>query len=222
MNGLLAVGLVALVAAVAWLLRRSAVDSTTMPASGSRAGDALEVGDEGDDSDGPDEELAITSDGDVFIPDGRNVRLMSLDPEEIAAHQEDLEAGLFALSREERLQLIARRGKPGQALSAGDLTAARIKRGAAGVVPWCLETLGRDGEYIPFAFETEEGARAALTLIEKYGIVRRPLDDEGRTIPPSPEDFEEGRRRFEESWNELAMESEPGEGLDPGTHSDRR
>jgi hypothetical protein len=175
-----------------------------------------------DELEGPREELAVTSEGDVFIPDGSNVRLMPLHPDEIAAHQEDLEAGLFALTREEKLQLIARRGKPGQALAPGDLTAARVQRGAAGVVPWCLETLGRDGEYIPFAFETEDGARAAFYLIERYRIVRRPLDDDGRPIPPSIEDWEEGRRRYDESWQALSMDSDPGEGLEPGTYSDRR
>jgi hypothetical protein len=171
---------------------------------------------------GPDEELAVTSGGDVFIPDGTHIRLMPLDPDETSIHREEVEAGLVPISRQERLQLIARRGKPGIAFSPGDLTAARVQRGAAGAVPWCLETLGRDGEYIPFAFETEDGARAAFDLIERYHIVRRPLDDEGRPIPPSLEDWEEGRRRYDESWRALTMDSDPGEGLEPGTYSDRR
>jgi hypothetical protein len=220
MSGLFAIALVALVGILAWVLRRNAASvgaSAAMPASAHEATDEML-----DELEGPVEELAVTSEGDVFIPDGTHVRLMPLHPDEIAAHQEDLEAGLFALTREERLQLIARRGKPGQAFAPGDLTAARVQRGAAGVVPWCLETLGRDGEYIPFAFETEDGARAAFDLIERYRIVRRPLDDDGRPIPPSLEDWEEGRRRYDESWRALAMDSDPGEGLEPGTYSDRR
>lgn len=221
MSGLFAIALVALVGVVAWWLRRNA-SSAGVPRPGAPSS-APDAGDDVlDDLEGPVEELAITSEGDVFIPDGTHVRLMPLHPDEIAAHQDDLEAGLFALSREEKLQLIARRGKPGQALAPGDLTAARVQRGAAGVVPWCLETLGRDGEYIPFAFETEDGARAALDLIERYHIVRRPLDDDGRPIPASLEDWEEGRRRYDESWRALAMDSEPGEGLEPGSYSDRR
>jgi len=220
MNILPVMGLMVLVAGLAWLLRKGSVGraaTSAAPEAPERARvDDPHVGEE------LEEELAVTSDGDVFIPDGRNVRLMPLHPDEIAAHHEDLEAGFFALPREERLQLVARRGKPGQAFGPGDLSGARIRRGAAIAVPWCLETLGRDGEYIPFAFETEDGARAALALLEKYRIVRRPLDEDRRPIPPSSEDFEEGRRRFEESWRALAMEHDPHEGIDPGTHSDRR
>jgi hypothetical protein len=218
MSPLFAVGLIVAVGAVAWMMRRGGEDAPAGPEGGaSPAPD-----DDSSGAEGSDEELAVTSEGDVFIPDGHSVRVMPLDPDEMAAHHEDVEAGLFALSREERLALVARRGKPGQALQAGDLTAARIKRGAAGVVPWRLETLGRDGEYILFPFETEDGARAALDLLQGYGVVRRPRDEDGAPIPPSPEDFEEARRRYDESWRALAMENEPGEGLDPGTHSDRR
>lgn len=218
MSGALAIVLIALVALVGWFLRRSSVE-TVAPSPATEAGDDPELEAE---EEGEIEELAVTSDGALFIPDGYAVRVMSLDPEEALTHQEDIESGLFALSREERLRLVARRGKPGQALSVGDFTAARIQRGAADVVPWVLETLGRDGEYIPFPFETEDGARAALTMLQGRKIVKRPVDDEGRAIPASPEDFEEGRRRYDESWRALSMENEPGEGLDPGTHSDRR
>ena len=55
----------------------------------------------------------------------------------------------------------------------------------------------------------------------KRRIVRRPLDENERPIPASPEDFEEARRRYDESWRALAMEQEPGE--EPGPpYSDRR
>ena len=221
MSGVLAIALVVLVGVMALVLRRTASsgDSMSSATADPAAGDA---GDEIDDLDDSEEELAVTSGGDVFIPDGTHVRLMSLEPDELSTHRDEVESGLFPLSRHERLQLIARRGKPGIAFGPGDLTAARVQRGAAGVVPWCVETLGRDGEYIPFAFETEDGARAALELIERYRIVRRPLDDDGRPIPPSLEDWQEGRRRYDESWRALTMDSDPGEGLEPGTYSDRR
>lgn len=218
---LTAVGLVLAVALAAWWLRSQSSEVVVMPPRTLPEPEDPEVEEENDAGDDQ-EELAITSEGDVLIPDGRSVRVMPLgDPEEIVAHHEDIESGLMALSREEWLTLLARRGKPGQALQAGDLTAARIGRGAAGVVPWRLETLGRDGEYILFPFETEDGARAALALLDRYQVVRRPLDDDGRPIPASPEDFEEARRRYDETVRALAIEPEPGE--EPGPpYSDRR
>jgi hypothetical protein len=221
MNGMVAVLVIAAVAAIAWLLRRGSVEPVPGDAA-ARTGDApTDSSDTEEDDEGPIEELAITSDGVIFIPDGYAVRVIPLDPHEVETHHEDIEAGVFALSPRERLQLAAQRGKPGQALSVGDFTAARIRRGAADVVPWLLETLGRDGEYLPFMFETEDGARAALALLEGRKIVRRPLDEDGRPIPPSPEDFEEARRRYDESWQALAMEREPGD--EPGPpYSDRR
>jgi hypothetical protein len=218
-SGFIAIVLILSVALLAWVLRRSAGDETiTSPddAAGPEESPELEEG-------MADEELALTSEGDVFIADGHSVRIMPLgEPDALEEHREDIEAGLLALSPEERLQIQAMRGKPGQALQSGDLTAARIKRGAAGVVPWRLETLGRDGEYGFFPFETEDGARAALSLLEKYRVIRRPLGEDGRPIPASQEDFEEGRRRYEESWRALAMESEYEGGEPPGHVSDRR
>ncbi|TMQ71251.1 MAG: hypothetical protein E6K80_06145 [Candidatus Eisenbacteria bacterium] len=214
MSGLLAVGLVLLVAVIAWTMRGRSVTSTPIPSSAPSDDDTSdeEVEDEAD------EELAITSDGAVFVPDGTQVRVIALEPDEVP--REDVEAGMFATSGRERAALVARQ-KPGMALTVGDFTAARIRRGAADVVPWMLETLGRDGEYIPYPFETEDGARAALALLEKRRIVRRPLDENERPIPASPEDFEEARRRYDESWRALAMEQEPGE--EPGPpYSDRR
>jgi hypothetical protein len=217
-SGLVAVGLVLAVAAAGWWLRRASSEAVTVPPG--TAADSEDPDDPAEDDEG--EELAVTSEGDVLIPDGRSVRVMPLgNPEEIAAHHEDIESGLLALTREEWLSLVARQGKPGQALQAGDLTAARIGHGAAGVVPWRLETLGRDGEYILFPFETEDGARAALALFERYRIVRRPLDDDDQPIPASPEDFEEARRRYDETVKALAIDPEPGEEPRP-PYSDRR
>jgi hypothetical protein len=221
MSGLFAIGLIALVGVFAWVLRRNA--SPASPSAATTPGSSTDAADPADEElEGPEEELAVTSNGDVFIPDGAHIRLMALNPDEPEMHREDVEAGLVPISRQDRLQLIAQRGKPGSLFSPGDFTAARVQRGAAGVVPWCVETLGRDGEFIPFAFETEDGARAAFDLFERYDIVRRPLDEDGQPIPPSVEDWEEGRRRYDESWQALTMDSDPGEGLEPGSYSDRR
>jgi hypothetical protein len=83
-----------------------------------------------------------------------------------------------------------------------------------------VETLGRDGDYGFLPFESEEGARAALALIERAGIVRRPLDEEGRIVPASPEDFEEGLRRWEQTERELAL-GDPDEPRPEGWSSRR-
>jgi hypothetical protein len=213
MNPSLAIVLVVAVAALAWWLRRG-----SQPAETALPSPSAESPEEEEEEDEAAENLAITSDGAVFIPIGSSVRLVHVDR---AMYDEEIEAGIARVGVRERVALDATRGGPGSLLSAGDFTGARIRRGAVDVVPWMLETLGRDGEYIPFPFETEEGARAALALLQKRKIVRRPLDDEGRSIPASPEDFEEARRRYMESWNALAVEREPGE--DPGPpYSDRR
>jgi len=216
----LAVAFVMLIAAVAWLLRRGAGgDRTRMPVPPALDADVPPESDR--ESDG-DLELAITSEGVVFVPDSHGVRLLALaGPSGVDAYREDIEAGMIALGAQERLSLAGQR--PGSALNAGDFTAARLKRGAAGVVPWRVETLGRDGEYGAFDFETEDGARAALLLLERFRIVRRPLDDEGNPIPASPEDFEEARRRYEDSWRALSLESDlEGGAGGSGIVSDRR
>ncbi len=212
MNLWIVLGLVALVAVVAMVLRGSSASPSLAPPR-----DPDELEDESEPAEEKEEELAITSDGAVFIPDGYAVRVIPTTPLEVPS--EDVEAGLMAMSASERAALM--RSKPGSPLSAGDFTAARIRRGAAGVVPWLLETLGRDGEYIPFPFETEDGARAALALLEARRIVRRPRDEDDRPIPASPEDFEEGRRRYDETWRALALERERGEDTGP-PYSDRR
>lgn len=99
--------------------------------------------------------------------------------------------------------------RPGSPLSAGDLTGARIVRGDAASGPWRLETLGRDGDFGFHPFTTRNGAEAALDLLVTQEVVLRPVDDQG-AIPPSSEDFEEARRRYEATESELhAGEAEP-------------
>src|SRR5438093_4791 len=117
----------------------------------------------------------------------------------------------------------APQAKPGTALNPGDFSAARIRPGVAGVYAWRLETLGRDGDFGFFPFATEAGARAALELLEGQDIVSRPDDEAGQPTPPPAEDFEEARRRYEESERALALDAEDDarRGDDHGT-SDRR
>ena len=216
----LAIALVLLIAVGAWLLRRNASETALTQAPRDPKQDEPPEPEAFEDDD--DLELAVTSEGVVFVPDSHAVRLLPLGgPSGIGAYREDIEAGTIAIGPGERLSLGGQ--KPGSALNVGDFTAARLKRGAAGVVPWRIETLGRDGEFGAFEFETEDGARAALALLERFGIVRRPLDEDGRSIPASPEDFEEARRRYEESARVASLESDLEEGAGgSGIVSDRR
>jgi hypothetical protein len=164
-------------------------------------------------------DVALTSDGEALIPFGRGVRVVLVaDPAHIAEHRADIEAGMVTLDEGERAQL-ARSG--GTTFQVGDLTGARVTRGTPGHGLWRVETLGRDGDYGFLPFETEEGARAALDLLTRAGVVRRPLDEEGRTIPASLEDFEEARRQYEETERamELGIDDEPAP---PRDWSDRR
>ena len=64
-------------------------------------------------------------------------------------------------------------------LSAGDLVAARVKRGAPDLDPWRLEGLGREHEMVMWSFETEEAARTALGLPEERVV--RPRRDSTAT-----------------------------------------
>ena len=58
---------------------------------------------------------------------------------------------------------------------------------------------GRDGEYATFEFETREGADAAQKLFERLRVVRLGRDEDGRPMPPSPEQFAEARRVYQET-----------------------
>ena len=102
---------------------------------------------------------------------------------------------------------------PMEFLRPGDLTAARVVRGAPSTDPWRLELLGRDGEYMAYAFEVEEAARAALDLIEERVMARRARGEEG-PVAPSAEQFEEAKRRHDETIRLLSLgEMEGGEPL---------
>jgi hypothetical protein len=202
------------VALAAWLLRRfsggdEGIDREML--SGRAGGPAGEPERVAPPASGPEDELeddatdepepiaAITSDGWMFIPFEQGVQLLiPASPEQLA---------------EELATQAVARGRVAGMLSPGDLGAARIVRGAPGVDPWRLEALGRDREYLSWAFETQESARVALDLLERI-VVRAPVDGDGEPVVAGAGEFAEARRVHEQTEQELAMmpdEEEPGE-----------
>ncbi len=153
-------------------------------------------GDEDDDAEDRDagHVIAVTSDGSALVPDRHAVRLV---PPEEQGEEWKVGAGMKASNL---------RGERALAMSwnAGDFTGARVVRGEADEGPWRLEALGRDGEYTAFVFETREGADAARELFERIRVVRLGEDEDGRPMPPSPEQFAEARRVYQET--EAALE----------------
>ena len=204
-GGLLAVGAVVLVFTVLRLLRSSEdAGSVTRPPEPSREpwrepGSNVAVMEDEDDERNEDEDdddadheghvIAVTSDGAAFVPDRHAVRLVP--PEE---QGEEWKVGAGIKSRNLR-------GEQALAMSwhAGDLTGARVVRGEADEGPWRMEALGRDGEYTAFVFETREGADAARQLFERLHVVQLGQDEDGRAMPPSPEQFAEARRIYLET-----------------------
>ena len=156
--------------------------------------EAEQFGDE-DDADGG-HVVAVTSSGNALVPDGHVVRM--LPPEESG---EEWKVGAGIKSSTMRAEKAF-----GMTWSAGDLRGTRVVRGAADEGAWVLETLGRDGEYIPFDFETLEAAEAAKQLFERHGVVTIGEDEDGNPAPPSREQFEEARRIYRETLAELSMD----------------
>jgi hypothetical protein len=225
-------GLIAVlaVAAVSLLLRRfqsGGGPATTMPSP--PGDDRVALEESGDLDDEPDEDdseqsselLAIESDGHVWLPDRHGIHRFPLAaPDSPDSPVEPaLLGGSGTVNREEfeawraKQSASRQRGLPGEGLHAGDFTAARVVRGAPDIDPWRLEALSRDGAYVPFAFETEEAARVALAMLERFAVVRRPPGDDDDVIPAARGDFEEARLRWERTIEELAMapEAEPEE-----------
>ncbi len=147
-----------------------------------------------------DEVAAVTSDNYALVPHRHAVRL--IPPDESG---ESWKPGRTASDR---------RGEQGLAMSwhAGDLTGGRVVRGAADEGPWRFEALGRDGEYLAFSFETEDGAHAAQAVFESRNIFSFRENEEGERIPPGPEQFEEARRVYLETEASLELPDEPEEG----------
>jgi hypothetical protein len=144
---------------------------------------------------GPDEEdVAVTSDGYVFVPDGDEVQIVppreAPDPFAAAIGETSpvhIDRNTGALEEEPRGQALPLT-KPGEHLDTGDLSGARVVRGAVGIDPWRVEALGREGEYRAWAFETEAAARAACELL-RTRIVRPPLDEDGVPRVPDESDY---------------------------------
>jgi hypothetical protein len=162
------------------------------------------------------EVVAITSDGWAFVPDGDEVQLIPPD-----THDEDVPVRSEVVTGlqpqiDPDIQIMGGRGGPvdprthrpvsqwklGQHLDAGDLIAARVKRGAPDFDPWRLEAIGRDRDYRAWFFETEEAARAALDLLQRR-VVRALKDADGDPVAVGPEDFDRARREDEETEQAL-------------------
>jgi len=193
---------VAAVVIIAMLMRSSR--SSDEPA-GPRAEDSATFEDPHDevviadeDDDGVDDHLvaAVTSDGHALIPDRRVVRLL---PPEETGEEWKVGAGI-------RSSVLRAERAIGMTWSSGDLRGARVVRGGAEEGAWVLETLGRDGEFIPFDFETHEAAEAARQLFDRQGIVQLGEDEDGNRVPPSSEQFEEARRLYRETVAELSVD----------------
>lgn len=146
-----------------------------------------------------DEIAAVTSDNYAIVPDRHAVRLIPPD-ESGESWKPNQGAG-------------NRRGEQGISMSwhAGDFTGARVVRGAADEGPWRFEALGRDGEYVMFSFETEEGAHAAHEVFESRRIISLRENEDGERMPPQADQFEEARRVFLETEAELGMDDDEQE-----------
>ena len=229
------------VAALALWMRRAGRDESASSGGERDAGDPLRDVDDGaghaeaeDRLDGdesaealpPDARIPVTSEGIALVAAGAQVRLVDLaTPEEMPGW---LESGIRVSSvpysevaRAYARTLVEGRGHfGGSTLHNGDFTAARIRREAG--VGWNLETLGRDGDFGFMPFDTEKGAREALELIEGGGIVQRPLNEYDQPVPASAEDFEEARRRYEETERDLAIAPDDDDPARPADWSSRR
>jgi len=151
-----------------------------------------------EDGDGEDDRLviAVTSDGRAIVPDHHVVRVLP-PPEE----GEEWKVG-------SRLKAALETVAIGAGWSPGDLRGARVVRGDFDEGPWLLESLGRDGEYITFPFESSEAANAAKQLFERLDIVELGEDEDGRPMPPSAEQFAEARRIYLETAAQLELPDE--------------
>jgi hypothetical protein len=161
------------------------------------------------------EAVAVTSEGTAFVPHRGGVELIppGEDDDQLreAAERHGLQSIAQAASSAPRNPKTGRlvvQWRPGQSLAAGDVVAVRVVRGAPDFDPWRVECLGRDRDYRPFAFETEEAAHTAAELIQTR-IVRPPRDKDGDPIPVGAEDFMVARRQYEETEQALAMEDDP-------------
>jgi hypothetical protein len=224
--------IVAGVVGVAMIMRSSGPkdeDGEAAPEREPSGASVLDEDDADEDEDHANTRVPITAEGVAFLPDGHELRLLSLVesedvPEWVNSALESSSVPYTVLNKL-YMPTVARRAagvKPGIPLSAGDFTAARIRPGVAGEYAWRLETLGRDGDFGFFPFAERSGAEAALELIEKHKILSQTLDDDGDPVAHSNEDFEEARRRYEETESHLAIDADEEHDEGPGEWSDRR
>ncbi len=202
LGGLLAVGVVIVLSLLFRALRGDAGSAAPPPPGyGTDPGQlAAKPGSPPDENGDDDVEhdglvVAVTSEGYALVPGRHAVQL--LPPEE---EGEEWKVGAGIKSSTHRAEKAL-----GMAWRRGDLRGARVVHGAGDEAPWRLETLGPDGEYAPFGFETREAAEAARELFERQGIVQLGEDEDGRPVPPSSEQFAEARRIFLETEAELGM-----------------
>lgn len=212
-GGLVAVGAVVLVALFARGMQKKGDPGTpTMPPASSEGwtgdrnvppGTAAFESDEDDDDEDSESDMiiAVTSDGEAFVPHHHAVRLI---PPEEQGEGWKVGAGIKSSNlRGEQALLMS--------WHSSDFTGARVVRGEAEEGAWRLEALGRDGEYQAFGFETREGAEAAKRLFEQVGVVQLGEDEDGNLVPPSPEQFEEARRIYKETEAALEMPDDEDE-----------
>lgn len=154
--------------------------------------------DAGEPEEAADEAVAVTSDGFSFLAAAHSVRLVP--PARPAEPWQ--EKHTIGGASERGAAAIA------MTMHAGDYRGGRVVRGSAGIDPWRLELLGRDGEYASWAFETREASAAALALLESKRVVQLGRDEDGNPAPPSAEAFEEARRIYEETEQALAMDDD--------------
>jgi len=141
--------------------------------------------------------VAVTSDGSALVPHGHVVHL--LPPPDPGEEWKEGAGIKSARMRAERAL--------GMTWSAGDLRGARIVRGGEHEGAWVLEALGRDGEFLPLDFETEDAAEAAHRLFTDHGIIELGEDEDGNPAPPSREQFDEARRLYRQTIAELGTDT---------------
>lgn len=225
------IALLAVVAvAVLGLLMRRGGDSTTrtMPpqpdATGDDTPDQLDEDAAAAEAKLSESNVPLSMDGMAFMPQAHGVILLPLLKSEEAPDwvERAMDASAVPYSQLNHWYGQGTRAHgSGTPLGVGDLTAARVVRGDS-EDPWRLETLGRDGDFGLHAFATRESADTALQMLLDTGVVRAAVDEHGDHVPPSSEDFEEARRRYEQTLSELAMEGDDEPPREGQWLSDRR
>jgi len=188
----MALALVAAVAAFGLWLRRQSESAPSLPAPPPAGDPPPEFAGDDEAEWEVGDAAAVTMDGLAFIGDEHGVSLVPT-PDPLAPAPGPI--------------------LPLEFLRHGDFTAARVARGAPGVDPWRLELLGPEGEYVSFGFAIEEAARVALDLLETRNVMEYVKDEDGSPLVPSSEQFEEAKRRRDETERLLALGD--GEGAEP-------